>query len=230
MKKIFLSLLISFFVFQLFSEPIAIKVIEKRGIVDIKKDNSWTVVSKGDIVAPGTEIFTGVNAQLTLEIGNGSYITLNQLSNAVLKETKEKNFDSTTEMFLINGYIVVYSKKIPKLKTKIIINFAQGNTVFQESGGEVYLRKEQGAIIKSFLGYIKINPKNKTFYSIGKNEICAITKDGMLIENDYFLRRVINSNPSTVTKNGQLEAYYNFLFQPYTSEIDSNDFKSNNQP
>jgi hypothetical protein len=225
MKKIIIFLIFSLVLQGLISQEIKVKVIEKRGIVDLKKNGEWISVNNGEILEPGTEIFTGIYAQLTLEIGTGSYITINQLSHSVLGETKTNNADLITEMYLLNGYLVLYAKKNESYKNKILINFIQGNTIFQEAGGEVYLRKEQGVIIKSFSGFVSVNPKSKTFYFIKKDEMCGITPDGILIENDYFLRRAINIKPYTVNNQSQVEAYYNFIFQPYSSEMNSNDYR-----
>jgi len=230
MNRFFFFVLLFVVSFRLYSQDVEIRIIEKKGTIDIKKENSWIQLNIGEKIYPGSEIFTGVYSQLTLEIGKGSYITLNQLSHAVLGDTKATEKLISTEMYLINGFAVIYAKKTEPVKNNIIVNFMQGNVVFKESGGDVYLRKEQGVIVKSFLGNITINPKSKTFYFITKDEMCGITSDGTLIENDYFLRRTITGVPNTIDNKNQIDAYYSFVFLPYSREKNSNDYKDSNSP
>ena len=231
MRSVLLYIFLFAFTFTLFSQEIPFSVIEKKGKVDVKfRDSNWDTVNTGDVVLSGTEIFTGLHSSITLEFGEGSYITVNQLSRMTIDNIRLKKNEVNIDLNLQNGFLVLYSKKNLNLNSKISVNFSQGNAVFENSGGEVYLRKEQGAIIKSFLGKVTINPKIKTLYFITKDEVCGINPDGMLIEYDYFLRQDIIIKPNEITNKNQIDAYFEYLSKPFNFETGSNDYRDNLRP
>ncbi|OHD19810.1 MAG: hypothetical protein A2086_13745 [Spirochaetes bacterium GWD1_27_9] len=230
MKK-FILFYIFVFCFAIYSQELPIKVIEKKGNVDIKfRDDKWGSVAVEDVLIGGTEIFTGFNSQLSLELGEGTYVTINQLSKVIIDNIRVKKSEASMELYLANGFLVVMAKKANDINNKIIVTFMEGNVQFENSGGEIYLRKEQGAIIKCFLGKIKINPKIKTFYWINKNEMCGITTGGLLVENDIFLRKRSNTLPNDIKNPNEIDYYFNVICQPYTSDIGTNDYKGANSP
>jgi hypothetical protein len=232
MNKVFLTLFV-FFVFSStsFSVDFQLKIIEKKGIINVKtKSGEWKSLDDTTAIQPQTDIFTDFHSQLTFEVGPGSYITVNQLSQIKIGEQKTNINDVITDIYLTNGFIIVYANKTKSYRNRIRINFNNGYSIFEKSGGEVYQRDKQGTIVKSFQGMIKIYPKIKTFYYITKNEICGITPSGILIENDYFLRRNINTIPNDTTNPGLIETYFNFIFLPYTRDKSGSDYKDVLQP
>jgi hypothetical protein len=220
----FFAVFISSYFF--YSADFQLKIIEKKGRINIKEKNTeWKELSNENTIAPQTEIFTDFHSQMTFEVGPGSYITVNQLTNMTFEDQKINANDIMTEMKLSNGFLTVYSAKVKSYKNRIKINLTGGNALFENSGGEIYLRAKQGAIIKSFQGLIKIYPKIKTYYFITKNEICGITPAGILLESDYFLKRNINTLPNDIENPGQVEYYFNYIFQPYTKNHEGIDYK-----
>ncbi|HOV14492.1 MAG TPA: hypothetical protein PK771_09435 [Spirochaetota bacterium] len=229
----FLFLLFGLFVYSasLFSQEIPITVIEKKGKVDLKiRDNDWSSVNIGDIILTGSEFFTGLHSSITLEFGKESYITINQLSQATIDNVRLKKGEINVEVKLNNGYLVLLSKKNETQTNKISVNFEVGNVVFANSGGEVYLRKEEGAIIKSFLGRVTVNPKIKTFYFLDKDEFCGITPGGILLDYDFFLRKEIITKPNEITNKNQIDTYFEILSKPFNSDVGSNDYRESLRP
>ena len=208
-----------------FSEEIKFKIVEKKGVVDIKyRDGKWEKPYINDIIPSGTEIFTGFHSQLSIEVGNGSYITINQLTNVKIEKIIITKEGVVTGLYLSRGYLVIFSKMMGKYKNKILVSLNQGNVEFNDSGGEVYLRQDKGAIIKSFSNNVKIGSRFKNIYFINKGEVCGILPSGQLIESDYYLRRKINVKPNNINESQEIIAYYDLLFQPYTSDIGTNDY------
>ena len=226
-NKLFYLILTLFFIsYGSFSVDFELKIAEKSGKINIReKDGEWTELTDDMNIPADTEIFTDFHSSITFEIGPGSYVTVNQLTNLTVKEQKINLNDVMTEMDLSNGFIIVYAAVVKSYKNRIKINLPNGYMMFEKSGGEVYSRAKQGAIIKSFQGSIRIYPKIKTFYFITKNEMCGITSGGILLENDYFLRRNMNTIPGNIENPGQMEYYFNYIFQPYTEDIGSNDYR-----
>ncbi len=231
MRGLYFFIFFVFFSLSVTAGDLSLKVIEKKGKVDLKfRGSEEKTINLNDIVRPGSEIFTGLRGSLSLEFGEGSYVTINQLTKVTIESVRFNNKDASVDVILQNGFVVILAKKSPNLNPKISVLFSQGSVAFQNSGGEVYLRKEQGAIIKSFLGKVTVNPKIKTFYFIVKDEICGITPDGALLEYDYFLKQDINTKPNEITNANQIEAYFEYLSKPYNFETGSNDYRDNLRP
>lgn len=226
MKKILFIFV--FGVVQLFfiiSQEFSYKVVEKKGAVDIKvRSGKWAAVEEGDVLITGTEIFTGLHSQISLEVAEGSYVTVDQLSHMVIDRVRVKKNEVVTELNLLNGYLVVYSRKSKELKNKILINFLQGNIQFENSGGEIYLRKEVGVVVKSFKGKVSLRTKGGDRYFIRKNEVCGISVKGRLIESDYFLKSAINTIPLEYQGETEVYHYYNQLLNYYTIDKNTTDY------
>jgi hypothetical protein len=230
MKKYLFCFLFFIFSFIVYSQDIQIKVTEKLGKVDLKSEGKWNSVSIGQLLSEEMEIYTGFHSKLTFEVGNGSYITINQLSHCIIGKQKIDEKSAITEVTLQSGFIVAYTKKIASYKNQLVVNTFGGSAVLENAGGEIYARTEQGSIIKSFFGTINIKPKVKNLYFIIKNEICGLTTSGLLIENDYFLRRNINIKPNNLNNQSLIDEYYNFIFANYSKEYESNDYKDSRKP
>lgn len=214
-----------------FAQEIAITVVEKKGKVDLKvRDGEWQGVQEKDILLTGSEIFTGLHSSITLEFGNGSYITVNQLTKATLTSVRLVKNEINVILTLDSGYMSILSKKNEKFLTKLTVNLGVGNVIFANSGGEVYLRKESGAIIKSIFGKVTVNPKVKTFAFIHKGEICGITAGGLLIEHDYFVRKEIITKPNEILNESQINAYFEIISSPFSLDFGSNDYGNNYRP
>ncbi|MCG8569948.1 MAG: hypothetical protein MJB14_07385 [Spirochaetes bacterium] len=226
MKRImiFLGLLI-ILANSLCSQELIFKVQEVKGNIDVKnRDGSWKTVEVGDVLVTGNEIFTGLHSHISLEIDQGTFVTVNQLSHLIIERVRLKKDEFNSELLLKTGYVIVYSKNYDNLQNRILITFFGGNILFNNSGGEIYFRQENGAVIKSFQGLVKIRTKIINKYFIRKNEVCAITQEGHLLENDYFIRRNINTNPLEYQNEADLLYYYQQLVNYYSNDVNQNDY------
>lgn len=222
--KLFILFLLTISTF-LYSQELSFRVVEKKGKVDIKvRDGEWTSVKEGDILVSGTEIYTGLHSHISLEVENSSFITLKQLSHLTIETVRLKKNEINTEFFLYNGYLVAISKKIGELKNRILVSFEEGSAQFDNSGGEIYLRSDMGAVIKSFLGRVKVVSNVKNRYFISKGEVCGITNFGKLVESAYFLNRDSHTVPFEYGGEDEILAYYRLLINSYTDNKDSNDY------
>ena len=219
-KKIIFIILLLTLVISGFAQEVRLKVIEKKGVVDIKsRDGEWIETSLNDIIPYGIEIFTGFHSSISIEVGNESYITVNQLTRVKIETVLARKKEAIISLSLISGYLVILSKSTGEYKNKIFISLNKGTVEFNDSGGEVYSRQDKGTIIKSFSGKIKIGSKLSKVYFIRKGEVCGISPDGKLVESDYYLRKKINAKPNDVISPQQIIGYYDLFFQPYTSDI-----------
>ena len=218
MKKRILSLIILTSVVNfIFSQEMTYKVVEKKGNVDIKvRSGKWESISEGDLIITGTEIFTGLHSHLSLEIESGSYLTIKQLSHITIDRVRIKQDEISSEFYLKNGYVVALSKNIGALRNRILVVFSGGNVQFDNAGGEIYLRQETGAIVKSFIGKVSVRSKIRNSYFVRKHEVCGITPDGHLVESDYFLRRGIATKPLEYTGEGEIIYFYRQLLNYYS--------------
>ena len=226
-KKLLYFIFFLLTILKIFSIDSNYKIIEIKGKVDMRPVNGeWKAPEIDEIITGTTEIFTGFHSQITFEVGNNSYVTLNQLTNATLTDTTTdaKNEFKIVGVELTTGYIVANAKE--KNKIVIMINSGKDHAEFGESNGEVYYRKDNGALIKSFAGMVKIGAKLSKMYFIKKGEVCGITPGGKLLESDYFLRREINIAPNNIIDPKDLEIYYELLSIPYTSEPKTNDYSN----
>ncbi|HOJ64116.1 MAG TPA: hypothetical protein PLE45_06815 [Spirochaetota bacterium] len=213
--------------FFIFSEN-KIKIIDIKGNVTQRyRENDWEKVEEKSEVLEGTEFFTGFHSSISFEIGNGSYITINQLSNIVFDKFIENKEIIRINIFLLGGYAVVYSKS----KNDNIYIYCEENIIsFNKSGGEVYFKNNSGILINCDSGKIKITSKFKNSYFIGKNEICGIDVNGKIIENDYFLRRNSNTISNDRKNENDIISYFDLFFQPYSLEPQKNDYSDNLNP
>lgn len=232
MKKILISIVSVFFIVSFInSQQIRLKVVELKGLVDVKtREGKWEKFELNDMLSDGIEIFTGYHSQMSIEIGTGSFITINQLSSVKIEKILNLKQEATTKIYLSRGYIIVLSKPIGDYKNKIFVTMDKGTVEFDNSGGEIYLRKDKGAVIKSFINRIKIGSKLSKVYMIRKDEVCGITNTGKLIEGDKYLRQNINAIPNELDEPQEIIAYYDLLFQDYTTEFGTNDYTNNFRP
>lgn len=246
MKKTILSvimLLNAFIIFSQEAQEIKLKVSELKGMVDIKAgEGKWTLPAVGDIITADTEIITGFHSQITLQADEYLYITINQLSEANVAEVRTGKIENAKSRKEVNreevfvkinlhrGYAVCFSKKAEKIIYRSEIEFQSGLAEFSNAGGEIYSRFDKGALIKAFSGKILINAKLNKKYFLKKTELCLITPSGMLLDNDYFLRREINAKPSSITNEPDIIAYYNYITLPYTENNNLNDYSNQFRP
>lgn len=224
-KKIIIFILLTGFCAIGFSEEIKLKIIEKKGTVDIKfRDQNWHEPELNNIISYGTEIFTGFHSQLSIEVGTDSYITINQLSHVIIENVIAKKEEAKINLFLKSGYLVILSKTKKDYKKKIFVTLDKGTVEFNNSGGEIYLIKDKGVIIKAFKGRVKIGSKLSKIHFIRRGEVCGILPEGKLLENDYYLRRKLNAKPNHIINPQDIIGYYELMFQPYTSETGISDY------
>lgn len=223
-----LLFLIFIFNFSIFSEDLKIKIIDIKGNVSQRyKENDWTIIEETSDILVGTEFFIGFHSSISFEIGQGSYITVNQLSNIVFDKIILEKQVIKINIFLLSGYAIVYSKE----KNHNINIFCEESLVgFNKSGGEVYLRKNNGIFIKCDSGKIKITSKFKKSYYIGKNEMCGIDINGHIIENDYFVRRNSNTISNDRKNENHIISYFDLFFQPYSLDAERNNYFDNLNP
>jgi hypothetical protein len=232
MKKLFfLAILIFLPLLIINSEDIKLLVVEKKGTVDLKdREEKFKNLELNDVLQYGTEITTGFHSQISIQIGDDSYITLNQLSSIKINNVLVNKDVITTSIILNYGYVILYAKPVGKIKNKIIVGINRSNVEFENSSGEIYMRKDKGSIIKSYSGIIKIGTKLIKTYFISKDEICGILSTDILIESDYFLRRKINIKPNEFYENQKANAYFDAIFDNYTSDEYSNDYSEQVRP
>ncbi len=218
----------------LFLTAIFFGIEPKINIIDIKgtvtqryMENDWSKVEVLEEVLPGTEFFTGFHSSISFEIGKGSYITINQLSNIVFDKIEIINNENKIRIFLLAGYAIIHSKE---KRDNILIHCEDSIINFSKSGGEIYFRKDKGILITCYSGKIKVTSKLKNYYSIIKNEMCGIDLDGHIIENDYFLRRNSNTISNENKNENSITSYFDLFFQPYTLDDGRNNYFDNLNP
>lgn len=213
------------------AQELKFSIVEVKGPVDIRyRDNEWEKASIETIVGSGTELFTGYHSQVTIEIGNNSYITVNQFTHIIIDKILVRKDEATTSLSLLRGYLVILSKPIGEFRNKISVMTKNGNVEFDDAGGEVYLRKDKGIVVKSFLGKINIGTKFSKIYFINKDEVCGILPGGRLISADYYLRQNINALPNNVNSPQDIQSFYQYISLPYTNELRTNDFHNHYEP
>lgn len=231
MKQFIFLILILFSVNPFFSDEIDVSIVEKTGVVDIKnKDEEWKSANIGDKLFIRTEIFTGLHSQLSIKIDNTSFVTVNQLSSVIISSIERTKDSNMILLEVKNGFFVILSKRNNKIKNNIVLTFSTGKVSFENSGGELYLGTDRGMLLKVSNGKVKVEPKIKTFYTLGKNEMCGITKDGYLVENDVFIRRNINTISNHIKDKEKISLFLEQLSQPGTLEFYTNDFFDNQNP
>ncbi len=230
-KYFFLSFLVLFTLNFLFGEEIKLLVVEKKGTIDLKdRDGKYKTTKLNDILQYGTEIITGFHSDISIKIGEDSYITINQLSSVKITNVLVDSKAITTTLTLDYGYLVIYARPIGSMDNRIIVSINRSNVEFSNSGGEIYMRKDKGSIIKSSNGTIKIGTRLVKTYFIGKNETCAILPTDVLIESDYFLRKKINVKANSIYEDQKSHAFLDYIFQDYTKNVDTNDYSDQVRP
>ena len=226
MKKIgAVFCLIIFFQLSTFAQEKTYKVVEKKGSVDVRvRSGKWYSVQEGDFMISGTEIFTGLHSHLSLEIENGSYITVKQLSHVIIDRVRLKKDEVNSEFYVQNGYVVVYSRKDGSLKNRVLLVFPGGNAQFENSGGELYYRSESGSVIKSFKGKVQIRSQVRNIYNLWKGEVAGVTAAGILVESDYFVRRKISTKPLEYESEGEMAYYFKQLLNYYSLDKNKTDY------
>lgn len=213
---------------SLVSQELKVNIIDIKGTVSKRyMENDWEKVESYEEVFKGIEFFTGFHSSISFEIGKGSYITINQLSNIVFDKIESINGENNVNIFLLSGYAVIYSKD---KRDKILIFCEDSIITFKKGGGEVYLRKENGILIICNSGKINIKSKFKNSYFIRKNEMCGIDPDSHIIENDYFLRRNSNTIPNEIINEKSIMSYFDLFFQQYTLDEGKNNYFDNLNP
>lgn len=223
MKKLILFIL-TLTACHIFPQSTSFKVIEIRGNIDIKdRSGEWKTPAENDFLLNGTEIFTGLHSHISLQVGEESYITINQLSNVILDTMRIQREEINSEIYLVNGFVVVNTKDTETFKTRLTISFMDGRAVFQKSGGDVYIRKEYGALIRAGSGRVNVVTQTVNRYNIRKNEQCAILPGGRLLKNDYFLMRNISSPAVGPAGNMETDLYHDKFHNYYSNIINNND-------
>lgn len=181
---------------------------------------------------PGDELFTGLHSSVTIEIGNGSFVTANQFTNIVFDKVRSKADESFTEFILNRGYAVVYSNKDDDqlVTNKIIISSDLTTVEFNRSGGDIYIKEGSGVIVQSFIGNLKVTSKIKNIYLLRKNQVCGIREDGILLENDYFIKNKFLNPTINYYDTGDLSAYFESMGQYFTEDKYKSDYSSNLNP
>lgn len=229
---------VSLFIFTLFfnaivySQNIPLILVEKSGIVDMKTPDDKLMplnLKINDEIPSGVEIFTGIHSQISVKIGESSYITANQLTRLIFDPVSSKDGLNRIGAYLFDGYVVVLSKREGKVKNNILISFDTGNVAFENSGGEIFFRADKGTVVKISSGFARVKSKILNFYTVGKNEVCGINEHGKLIESDFFLRNKINTASNNM-KEREIELLLNLLSDGYTEEFGRNDYGDYNRP
>jgi len=232
MRTVLLFIFALFFNAIVYSQNIPLILVEKSGIVDMKTPDDKLVSLNfkiNDEIPSGVEIFTGIHSQISIKIGESSYITANQLTRLVFDPVTSKDGLNRIGAYLFDGYVVVLSKREGKVKNNILISFDTGNVAFENSGGEIFFRADKGTVVKISSGFARVKSKILNFYTVGENEVCGINEHGKLIESDFFLRNKINTVSNNM-KEREIELLLNLLSDGYTEEFGRNDYGDYNKP
>lgn len=224
MKKMILIIFITLPYF-INSQTAAFKVLEVKGNVDIReRGGKWKEVTDNELISDGCEIFTGLHSHISFEIGENSYITMNQLTNGILDKIRIQKELITSEVYLVNGYIIVSTKNTKLYKSRISVTFMDGKANFENSSGEVYLRKEYGALISSGKGRVSVYSQNLNRYDIYSQEKCAVLPGGRMVENEKFLMDGISGKPSGFASENQLNIFIEKFYNYYSDPLSKSDY------
>lgn len=225
MKKYRLIFLLVFIHSFVFGIGYNLTIVEQVGVIDIKQDKyDWQSPIIGDSLQEKTKVYTGLHSRISFEIGKGSYLTVEQLSEIEISRIAKENEQIFVEIKLLRGYLIIYSKYTKQFEPQILINSNLGYALFKNSGGEVLYKANDGVRIKGFIGKIKVKSKYKNTYVLKKSEICKIKYDGIILENDYFLKRSITSTTGFLKMETINDAFYLSDFQPYTFDTISSSY------
>jgi len=213
------------------AQEVRLRIAEQTGTVDIRyRDQEWQNIELDNFLSAGTEIQTGLHSRLSIEVGDQSFVTINQLSHVKIEKVRAKKNMIFTEFALKNGYVSVLSKSVKSASNTIVIQLDDGSVEFLNAGGDIYTRSEHGHLINSFIGKMKVISNVRDIYFLRKGMTCGITTDGLLIENEQFLRRDLATYPGDVLTESEQEAYFMVLTDPYSSESGTGDYYRTNRP
>ncbi len=214
-----------------YGQEISIKVIEVKGIVDIKTPEAgWQKALDGTILSPGFEVTTGFRSQLTLEIGNSSYITINQNTTFSLDVVRARQREAIIETRFVRGYIVAYAKKVDNFSNKIFVSFDEGSVIFENSGGEIYSKRPDGVFVNNFLGKSTVKGKMLDTAFLGNDEKCMVNSDGKIIDGNYLTKRLAKAKPSFIDNVLLENSYYGNETPIFSQEYDWNDYTNQFRP
>lgn len=172
-------------------QKLSFKVTEVKGEVFRSDENGWTVVKNGDVLSDNTEILTGLHSSLSLDLTESSYITISQLSDVILQNTRIKKYTLTTEIYIVSGMIITNSENMQDLDNEISVVFINGKAVLKNAAGQIYMRKGYGVTILSDRGDTEIEQN-----ILGKNikrkiypgDRCVLKTNGQLAENSELIK------------------------------------------
>jgi hypothetical protein len=207
------------------AQEVKIVIAEQTGQVDFRyRDGGWEALEEGALLSPGTEIQTGLHSRVSIEIGQESYITVNQLTGVIIEKVRARKNQIFTEVALKNGYMTVLSKEIKPVLNTIVVQLEDGSVEFLNAGGDIYTRSEHGHIINSFLGKLKVISSVRAIYYLRKGMTCGITTDGQLVESDHFLRKKLVIPTGDVLDEMKLDAWFMALTETVSSEPFTTDY------
>ena len=102
MKKLFALIAAAFVTVSGFA--LEAKVLSVTGKVEVKKENTWVALSKGDILQKGQMISTGFKAKAVLQIA-GSKLTVNQLTRLTIEQLVSNEKKDETQVYIESGNV-----------------------------------------------------------------------------------------------------------------------------
>ena len=211
---------------KVFDENIltALQVIEAIGVAESRKGSEKLPIQKGDIIVKGSTLWTGLHAAVSCSIASDSIITMNQLGKLTFMGGQQTAKGLEYNIGADSGFIIMNTRPLDKTAVIITLTTQVGTLVCKNFVGQIYIGSDHGILVTVNEGFVKVQPKIKTFYTLRKRGMCAITKDGYLIDNDKLIRGKISAVPSNVIDAESVSLFINRFHDAYTKERYTNDY------
>lgn len=198
---IFLVLPIICFAQSEAEQKLSFKVMEVKGeVFRSNEEGGWTEVKNGDLLSDDTEILTGLHSSLSLDLTEKSYITISQLSDVILQNTRIKKYALTTEIYIVSGMIITSSEKMDDLDNELSVMFINGKTTLKNASGQIYMRKGYGVTVISDNGDFEIEQNilgRSIKHKVYPGDRCLLKMNGQIVENSELTE--LDIMPKSVT-------------------------------
>ena len=202
----------------------AMQVVETVGTVEVRLSNFQQPVRKGISVMKGSALWTGLHSAVSCSIAGDSILTMNQLGKLTFLGGVQTKKGLEYNIAADSGFIIINARQLDKTAVIITLTTAVGTLECKNFAGQIYIGADHGILVTADKGTVKVKPKIKTFYTLRKGGMCAITKDGYLIDNDKLIRGKISAVPSNVTDAESVSMFINRFHDAYTKERYTNDY------
>ena len=202
----------------------AMQIIEVIGVAEVRKLGERLPIQKGETIAKGSTLWTGLHSAVSCSIAGDSIITMNQLANLTFLGGQQTKKGLEYQITADSGFIIMNTRPLGEAAAIITLTTPVGTLVCKNLVGQIYIGSDHGILLTVNEGSVKVKPKIKTFYTLRKGGMCAITKDGYLIDNDKLIRGKISAIPSNVIDAESVSLFINRFHDSYTKERYTNDY------